>query len=211
MCFNPSGQYEWSTWTEWSHLFVYKLFRSWGVDQRVPSDPGVWLNRSLTPPGLGHSEDVTPFRITTNPSAPFGLCLESNASHIIKHNKVLNAVVLFLRLFGNFTRVQRVGARTSSESESERRQRLFSGDRLKIRPLLQSAPIVLCAPDDFTHKPNMHLKVEHIFVYGWGAWHHRAASHPIRKLTGFPPPSKVPVISTQHSFFSYSTVAMVRT
>lgn len=91
------------------------------------------------------------------------LVCAQNPAHLIS-NKVLNAVVLFLRLFLNFSRVQRVGAQTASERE--RRQRLFSGDRLKIRPLLQSAPIVLCTPDDFTHKPNMHLKVEHIFVYG---------------------------------------------
>lgn len=92
-----------------------------------------------------------------------------------------------------------------------KRQRLFSGDHLKIRPLLRSAPIVLCTPEVFTRKPNMHPKLEHIFVYGWGAQHHRAVSYPIRKLTGFPPLSKVPVISTWHSFFSYSTVAMVGT
>lgn len=116
---------------------------------------------------------------------------------------------MYLRLFFKFTCVQHVGAETSLESE--KRKRLFSGDHLKIRPLMRSAPIVLCTPEVSPHKAKMHLKLEHIFVYGWGAQHHRAASYPIRKLPGFPPPSKVPVILTWRGFFSCSTVAMVRT
>lgn len=112
---------------------------------------------------------------------------------------------MYLRLFFNFTLVYYVGA------ESEKRKILFSGDHLKIRSLMWSATIVLCTREVFPHKAKMHLKLEHIFVYGWGAQHHRAASYPIRTLLGFPPPSKVPVILTWHSFFSSSTVAMVRT
>lgn len=113
---------------------------------------------------------------------------------------------MYLRLFFNLTRVQHVGAET--RCESEKRKRLFSGDHLKIKPLMRSAPIVLCTQEVSLHKAKMHHKLEHIFVYGWGAQLHRAASYPIRKLPGFPPPSKVPVILTWRSFFSYSAVAM---
>lgn len=116
---------------------------------------------------------------------------------------------MYLRLFLNFTGVQHVGAETSFESE--KRKRLFSGDPLKIKPLMWSSPIVLCTPEDSPQKAKMHLKPEHIFVYGWGTQHHRAASYPIKTLPRFPPLSKVPVILTWHSFFSCSTVAMVRT
>lgn len=71
---------------------------------------------------------------------------------------------MYLRLFLNFTWVQHVGAETSFESE--KRKRLFSRDPLKIKPLMRSSPIVLCTPEASPHKAKMHLKLEHIFVYG---------------------------------------------
>lgn len=112
---------------------------------------------------------------------------------------------MYLRLFLNFTWELHVGGETSFKSE--KRKRLFSGGHLKIRPLMRSAPIVLCTPEVSPHKANMRLKLEHIFVYGWGAQHHRAASYPTRKQPGFTP-SSVPVIFTWRCCRS---VAMVRT
>lgn len=71
---------------------------------------------------------------------------------------------MYLRLFLNFTGVQHVGAETSFESE--KRKRLFSGDPVKIKPLMPSSPIVPCTPEASPRKAKMHLKLEHIFVYG---------------------------------------------
>ena len=44
-------------------------------------------------------------------------------------------------------------------------------------------PLCFCNPEVYPHKAKLHLKPKHIFVYGWGARHHKAASQPIRKLS----------------------------
>lgn len=76
----------------------------------------------------------------------------------------------------------------------------------QIRPLLQSAPFMHSSPEVLTYKPNVHVKLEHTFVYGWAARHHRTVL-PNQKAQGL----SLPYISAWRSSFSSSTVAMAST